>query len=130
MFNLQCTVSNPTKEKFLDTFNSCGANSKGEFISMLLDSYISEDNVKTIEKEVPVDSPELLNRLESLETNNAILKETLERIYFHEKFRALYLSEKGKTLKYKDATRNWHEITIDSELALFNVIMDLTETTL
>ncbi len=53
-------VKQPTKELFEDCYRESGANSKGEFISWLLEKYTSPDEVKTIEKtvEIPAQLPE------------------------------------------------------------------------
>lgn len=110
-FNLQLPVREETKDLFEETFKSSGCDSKGSFIRVLLDYYLSEEHVKTVEvvKEVPFDNPELLERINAYEN--------------HPLIQLLFNKHKGKPFKFKDNRGQQRDITVISPYNVFEIIM-------
>jgi hypothetical protein len=114
--NLQIPVRDETKELFNQAFTGSGSDSKGTFLREILDNYLSEDSIRTVEKEKLVDNPETEQKL------NEALKQ-LAVFANHPVLVALFDKNKGKTFKFTDNKGKKREIKVEAIADVFEIIM-------
>ncbi|MFB6319959.1 hypothetical protein [Saccharicrinis sp. FJH54] len=126
--NINVRAHIETAELFQDTFEQSGANSKGEFISMLLENYLNPDyesKVKAVKDQVDKKGKEnesLLLKLNEANTTATMLEN--EIAFFDEKLDPILQNHLGELVAIKDPeTKEKVEIEINSIQDVFEVIM-------
>ncbi len=104
---LSVMVKEDFAQHFEEVFLESGANSKGEFLSMLIESFINPDYETAINKAVNLKDAELSRLLSQKEAELNELKNSFEaeadeyrkRLHFYDSsLSSLYNATKGKTL--------------------------------
>lgn len=129
--NIQIQGKIELAELFEDTYQQSGANSKGEFLSTLLDEYLNPEEiaskkVEEIEKEKNELSGELQDisrEKEEVEAENTVLQERLKH-YENEFLTKVFTKNKGKKLQFKSTmTGKKMEIEINDPKDAFTAII-------
>ncbi len=116
-YNVQIPVrGQEVPQMFQGAYEASNAVSKGAFLKMLLDNWLDPESV--VEKPIPFDNPELIEKIKSLENQ-------LNSYQEHPMMNHLFQKNRGKTFKFVDNQSKPREIKVESKLDIFEICISL-----